>query len=106
MRLSTLRGSLNVAEEALAYATIGVAVGALGVAGLLVLCGWWSDRAGAGGAVAACSVPARVGVAITLAMARNRLTTSLQVLPGLLGDPFGSQGGPLARGTLIDPDSF
>jgi hypothetical protein len=106
VRLSTLWGSLNVAEEALAYATIGVAAGALGVAGLLVACGWWSERAGAGGAVAACSVPAVMSVAIALSMARNRLTTSLQLLPGLIVDPFGSQGGPLARGTLIDPDPF
>jgi hypothetical protein len=47
VRLSTLWGSLNVAPAALAYATIGVAAGAFGLAGLLVLCGRWSERSGA-----------------------------------------------------------
>jgi hypothetical protein len=37
-------------------------------------------------------------------MARNRLTTSLQLLPGLLADPFGS--GPPTRALPIEAEPF
>ena len=39
--------------------------------------------------MAAASVPATVAIALALALGRNRLFTSLQLLPGLFGDPFG-----------------
>lgn len=39
--------------------------------------------------IARAAVPAVAGVIVATALARNRLSTSLQLLPGLLGDPFG-----------------
>lgn len=49
-------------------------------------------------------VPAVAGVALAVALARNRLSTSVQLLPGLLGDPLGRGwdllGAPTAR---LDP---
>ncbi|MGH2546037.1 MAG: hypothetical protein ACRDHJ_04080 [Actinomycetota bacterium] len=104
IRRSTLWGDLNVAEHALLLATGGLAVVAGGFALLL---GWADRRAGAVGApgsVAAAMVPAVAAVAVAMALARNRLFTSVQLLPGLLTDPFGSGDGPLARGSSLDPE--
>jgi hypothetical protein len=104
IRRSTLWGDLNVAEHALILATGGLAVAAGGFALLL---GWAERRADAAqarGAVAVAMVPAVVGVAVAMALSRNRLFTSVQLLPGLLIDPFGSGGGPLGRGSSVDPD--
>ncbi len=104
IRQSSLWGGLNLAEHALVLATAGIAVAAGGFAALL----WWIERwAGAveaRGSVAAAMVPAVLGLAIALALARNRLFTSVQLLPGLLADPLGSGGGPLARGYPLEPD--
>jgi hypothetical protein len=104
VRLSTLWGSLNVAELSLLYATVGVMAGGLGFAAALWGCERWSLRMGAEGSVAPAMVPLVTGVAIALAMARNRLTTSLQLLPGLVGDPFGSV--EMVRGAPLDPAPF
>jgi hypothetical protein len=106
IRLSTLWGSLNLAPAALAYSTLGLFLAAAGVGALLVLVERWARRSGAAGSVPAAALPAAVGVALALAMARNRLTTSLQLLPGLLGDPFGRGGGPLAGGEVLEVEPF
>jgi len=39
--------------------------------------------------IARAAVPAVAGIIVATALARNRLSTSLQLLPGLAGDPFG-----------------
>lgn len=45
--------------------------------------------AGTSAAVVQVLVPVAAGVVVAVALARNRLSTSLQLLPGLLGDPLG-----------------
>lgn len=89
LRRSPLWGSLNVAPLATAYAAIWFAGCSALAAGLLWALGRWSDRLGAAGAVAAASVPAVASLAVAFAVARNRLLTSLQLLPALASDPFG-----------------
>ena len=52
-------------------------------------------------------VPAVAGIVLAVAMESNRLTTSVQLLPGLLGDPFGSGWDLLGRaGAGLDPAPF
>lgn len=68
-------------------------------AGLLVACAvggaaaWVASRVGpsadARAVVARTLVPVTAGVILAVALARNRFTTSVQLLPGLLGDPLG-----------------
>jgi hypothetical protein len=85
------RGS-SLAPDALsgsAWATGGVGVAAAMGAGGLVLAARIGTRRGAPGSVAAGAVPALAGVAIALALARNRLLTSVQLLPIVAGDPLG-----------------
>ena len=89
VRLTSLWGELNVVPLAALYAAAAVLVcSALGGAFF-----WFLERrsakAGAIGAVAAASVPALVSLALAISMARNRLTTSLQLLPVLASDPLG-----------------
>lgn len=50
------------------------------------------------------SLVAVAGIALVLALDRNRLTTSLQLLPGLLGDPLGRGWDLLGSSTRLDPD--
>jgi hypothetical protein len=104
IRRSALWGGLNVDEHALLWATAGVAVLAGAFGGLL----WWlsrrAQRVGAPGSSAAAAVPAVGGIALALALSSNRLFTSVQLLPGLLLDPFGTGGGPLAGGYPLDAD--
>jgi hypothetical protein len=90
IRLSTIWGELNAAPGALAYATLGLVVAAGAFAALLWAASRRGERVGAPGAVAASAVPAIAGLAVSLALSRNRLFTSIQLLPGLLLDPFGS----------------
>jgi hypothetical protein len=98
VRMSTLWGGLNAARHALLWATVGVAVSAGLYAAVLWLLDRWSNRLDVPGSVAAAVVPAVAGLAVALAMARNRLFTSVQLLPALALDPFGARGSPLARG--------
>ncbi len=99
IRKSSLWGGLNVAEHALVLATGGLATVAAGYALAL----WWADRraeaAGAPGSVAAAMVPAVAGVVVATALSRNRLFTSLQLLPGLLVD----LSGPAAARSPVAP---
>ena len=58
-------------------------------------------------AVVRAMVPVAAGVAVAVAMESNRLTTSLQLLPSLLGDPFGEGWDLLGRaGAGLDPTPF
>lgn len=101
IRLSDLWGRLNVVPLARTYAVLGV-VGAA-AAGALVL--WTLARRTARrapGSVAAAVVPAVASIAVALAMSRNRLFTSFQLLPRLILDPFGFGEDMGASG--IDPN--
>lgn len=86
VRSSTLWGELNISPHALLWATLGVLVCGLVGAVLVRAGGLLSGSIGAGAAVA---VPLALGVVLALAMSRNRLFTSLQLLPGLVADPLG-----------------
>lgn len=94
VRLSRLWGGLGVVPAALAYATAGVAVVAVGFGAAL----WWLERRaremGAAGSVPAVVVPAVATMAVALAMYADILFTSVGLLPGLLLDPFGAGGDP------------
>jgi hypothetical protein len=90
IRLSTLWGELNAAAGALFYATSGLVAAAAGFGALLWAASRRAERIGAPGSVAASAVPAIGGLAVSLALSRNRFFTSIQLLPGLLADPFGS----------------
>ena len=58
-------------------------------------------------AVAPAMVPVLAGVIVAVAMESNRLTTSFQLLPALLGDPFGEGWDLLGRATAgLDPAPF
>lgn len=86
LRASELWGTLNVDRNASWYALGGVTVAAGLGAALIAGCERW---AGDRGTVSAAAVPVTAALGIALALANNRLFTSLQLLPGLLGDPFG-----------------
>jgi hypothetical protein len=89
VRRSELWGGLNTVDAALALATVGVLVSSLVFA---IMLGWFArvaERQGAPGSTARAAVPAVAGIVVAVAMDQNRLTTSLQLLPALLGDPFG-----------------
>jgi hypothetical protein len=104
IRRSELWGSLNTVDGALAFAILGVLTSAGLVVGLLVWFGRQARNQGAAGSMALAAVPALAGIVVAVAMDRNRLSTSLQLLPGLLGDPFG-RGWDLfgAAGARLDP---
>jgi hypothetical protein len=87
---------------------------AASAAGVLVACaigaalGTLAARAGSMPAQRAAAVqalvPAVAGVALAVALARNRLFTSVQLLPGLLGDPLGRGWDLLGESTArLDP---
>lgn len=91
---------------AIPYGTAGLlACCALG--GVLVAAGaWGGQRLGDRAAVLAGSTLALVGVVAAVSLERNRLFTSVQLLPGLIGDPFGAGWdllGPAGRGLDADP---
>lgn len=91
VRRSELWGSLNTVDGALVFATIAVV--ASGAAGAALLT-WTAAmertrRPRSRLATAAAAVPAVGGIILAVAMDRNRLFTSVQLLPELFGDPFG-----------------
>jgi hypothetical protein len=104
LRHSELWGGLNVGPGAALYAVAGLSACCAVGASMLWLLERWATRLGATASVAAVAVPAVASIAVALAMERNRLSTSLQLLPGLVGDPFGwgwDVFGPATRG--LDP---
>jgi hypothetical protein len=89
LRASELWGERNVGSDAELYALAGVTASCALWALLLSVLERSSSRRGAPGTVAAAVVPVIAAFAVASALASNRLFTSLQLLPGLLGDPFG-----------------
>ena len=105
-RRSELWGDLNTADHALLLATIGLIVSCAAGAVLFL---WMAavTRGGARQAGARSAVPAVAGIIVAVAMDRNRLSTSIQLLPGLLGDPFGRGWDLLGEaGAGLDPAPF
>jgi len=90
VRRSELWGNLNSLPEAQALATLGVIGSCLLVMGLLYGIRWGVTLPESRPLVARGVVPAVAGIIVAVALDRNRLFTSVQLLPGLLGDPFGS----------------
>lgn len=94
------------ARGATLYDTAGlVACSVLG-AGLVAGGVWLGKRLRDRGAVLQAAPLALVGVVAALALERNRFFTSAQLLPGLVGDPFGAGWdllGPAGQGLNADP---
>lgn len=90
----------------LAWGAAGLAGCALLGAAGLTLAGLLGDRVGDRGATVRGALVLLVGVVLAVTLARNRFTTSVQLLPGLAGDPFG-QGwdvfGPAGAGLDAAP---
>jgi hypothetical protein len=86
-RRSELWGDLNTVQEATLVATVGLIASCAAVAGVLRLIAR-VERPAFQPAVARSAVPALAGIIVAVAMDRNRLFTSIQLLPGLIGDPF------------------
>ena len=89
VRRSELWGALNVRPRAGLLAAAGILAFALAGALALVWLRRWATRLGDPGSVAGAAIPAVGGVALAVAMAFNRLTTSAQLLVILASDPFG-----------------
>ena len=108
-RRSELWGELNTIEHADLAAAAGVVGAAALGAGLLLGISAVSriESAQAGAAAARAAVPVVAGIIVAVAMERNRLTTSVQLLPGLLGDSFGEGWDLLGRaGADLEPEPF
>jgi hypothetical protein len=107
VRRSELWGGLNTSQEAEIYAAVGVVLFCAAAAGLLMLMALAAQQVGARAVAARAAVPAVAGIIVAVAMDRNRLTTSVQLLPELFGDPFGRGWNLLGRsGTALDPAPF
>ena len=89
VRRSELWGDLNTAGQAEVYAAVGVIAFALAGAGFLALMRLALEPHGAGAAAVHAALPAVAGAVVAVAMDRNRLSTSIQLLPQLVSDPFG-----------------
>jgi len=98
-RRSELWGGLNTARGALLLATLGVVFSSAAAAGLLVVTARWAAQLGARPAAARAAVPAVAAMVVAVAMDRNRLFTSIQLLPELLGAPFSWTLDPEPLGT-------
>lgn len=103
LRQSILWGELNASPQATLLATMGLLVSC--VVSLLLVCGVSRLEQSDTPAVTMALVPLTAAVAVAVAMARNRLTTSLQLLPGLVTDPFGRVTQEAALLT-VDPSPF
>lgn len=98
LRRSELWGGLNTVQPAELVSTLGVLASCAAIVALLRL------AAAADGSAAAAAVPVVAAVIVAVAMDRNRLFTSVQLLPGLLGDPLGQGWDLLGRaGAGLDP---
>lgn len=103
-RRSQLWGSLNTVPDADLVAAAGLVASCAGASAVLVLAAGTAARLGARGAAARAAVPAVAGIVLAVAMDRNRLFTSVQLLPALLGDPLGRGWDLLGRaGAGLDP---
>jgi hypothetical protein len=103
VRRSELWGDLNTVQEATLVATFGLIASCVTVAGLLALTAY-VELPDVRPAVARAAVPALAGIVVAVAMDSNRLFTSIQLLPGLLGDPFGEGWDLFGQATAgLDP---
>jgi hypothetical protein len=106
-RRTELWGPLNTVPYADLAALAGLAVSCAAGAALMVSMRRATLRGGDPDAVARAAVPAVAAIVVAVAMERNRLTTSVQLLPGLLGDPFGRGWDLLGpAGSGLDPAPF
>jgi hypothetical protein len=104
VRRSELWSGLDIAHGALLDRTLGLVASCLLIAGLLMWTAEGAERLGARPGVARAAVPAVAGIIVAVAMDRNRLFTSVQLLPGLAGDPFGRGWDLFGRaGAGLDP---
>ena len=87
-RRSELWGSLNTASNAERLAALGLLASCAAGAGALTIAARLQQRR-VDAAVARAAVPAVAAIVVAVGMDRNRLSTSVQLLPGLLGDPLG-----------------
>ncbi len=97
---------LTGGSDALAWGTAGFAGCALVGVGVLALADVLGRRLDDRGASLRGALPLLVGVVLVVALARNRFTTSVQLLPGLAGDPFGRGWdliGPAGEGLDASP---
>ncbi len=104
VRRSELWGGLNQSPEALALSTAGLLAFCVLFAALLHLLGRAAASVDGRPGVARAVVPALAGIVLAVALERNVLFTSMQLLPRLLGDPFGYGWdllGPAVQG--LDP---
>jgi hypothetical protein len=105
VRRSELWGSLNTVEHASAVALLGLLAFCAAGYGLVA---WMAARAGfrgVRGAAARAVVPAIAAIVVAVGLDRNRLFTSVQLLPGLFGDPFGEGWDLLGRSDEgLDPE--
>jgi hypothetical protein len=104
VRRSELWGGLNTARQAELYAALGLVLFCAAVAGVLMLGAISAQQLGARAVAARAAVPAIAGIIVAVAMDRNRLSTSVQLLPELFGDPFGRGWDLFGRsGARLDP---
>ncbi len=89
VRQSELWGGLLVRPDALLLSTLGLVAMCLLVAGVLLAMARLGRPSGGRAGVARAVVPAVAGIVLAVALERDRLFVSVQLLPGLLGDPFG-----------------
>ena len=95
LRRTELWADLAGPEQSLLLATAGFLAACAAGVGLVLFQAWLTAvlsparKVPGATAVALAVAPAVAGTVVAVAMARNRLTTSLQLLPGLIGDPFG-----------------
>jgi hypothetical protein len=104
-RSAPLWGRFDAGDRRMLVAAAGLLALSAATAALFTGAAVGARRLGAPGAVAVAAVPAVAAIAVAVAMERNRLFTSVQLLPGLLGDPFGRGWDLLGRaGAGLDPD--
>lgn len=103
VRRTEVWSGVAVRPDALLWATAAL-IGACGVGAAI---GTVASRIGPTAhraTVARALVPIAAGVMLAVALARNRLSTSVQMLPGLLGDPLGRGWDVLGSPTAgLDP---
>jgi hypothetical protein len=103
VRRSELWGTLNTVPRAGLFATLGLVASCLAVAAVLAIGASLLDPEHRP-TMARAAVPAVAAIVVAVAMDRNRLFTSIQLLPALVGDPFGMGWDLLGRaGADLDP---
>lgn len=89
LRDSQLLLDIGYGPRSTLYSALALAAAVAVTVGLTVLAYRSAQRRGCGTAVLVGLIPAATGLAVALGLARNRLTTSLQLLPVVSSDPLG-----------------